>query len=185
MDSPDLIERLVSGDLSCFEDILALYAEDVLRLCVLLVRDEEEAKDILQETCLRFIHAAKKGRFKQSNGSIKGYLSVIARNLCIDRLRKKIDLYSFDEECLLRNTLNHPQTPDQISSEGEIQSMFQNALNQLNDAERTVLVLHDVNNESYTEIAKALNLNINNVRTRLWRAREKLRRILEPYIKER
>ncbi|RJP34952.1 MAG: sigma-70 family RNA polymerase sigma factor [Candidatus Omnitrophota bacterium] len=65
-----------------------------------------------------------------------------------------------------------------------MQGIFRQALNQLTDAERIVLVLHDVDNESYQEIANHFHIQINNVRTRLWRAREKLRRILKPYIAE-
>jgi|GEM_PF-6000769 RNA polymerase sigma-70 factor (ECF subfamily) len=95
--SSNLLQRLRSGDSSCFDDILALYAEDILRLCVLLLKNEEDAKDILQETLLRLIRAVRGGKLSQSNGHLKGYLITIARNLCIDKLRKKMDWYSLDE----------------------------------------------------------------------------------------
>lgn len=169
-----------------FEKIVADYVHDVFRLCVLLLRNEEDARDVLQESLIRLARSMQKGQFRIQNGSIKGYLLKTARNLCIDHLRSHIRYCSLeDDEHRLPLSLWVEETPARVSQDRQFFLMFNRALQQLNDVQRTILVLHDVQEESYEEIARELNLTVNNVRTHLWRAREKMRRMIAPYIQQK
>ena len=184
--SSDIVDRMLRGEASGFDDVVAWYSEDVLRLCYLMLRDREEALDAFQDVMFRFVERVRSGRFQSRDGSIKGFLLTCARNLCIDRLRGRKNFLSFVEdvpsgEPSLRNT----RTPDRVADEARLQAAFLDALSQLTDSQRTVLVLFDVKGDSYKEIAEALDISIGKVKTDLHRARRKLRRILEPFEDER
>ena len=178
-----LIKRMLQGDPACFDDITAWYADDVLRLCYGLLWDRQEAEDTFQEVLLRLIQTVKKGRFRKSNGSIKGFLMQTARNLCIDQLRKRVDFRSIDDTEIQRHS--HMRTfhsPDRALDEDRFQTAFEESLAKLSDAQRTILVLSELNGESHQVIAAALNLSTDCVKTHLYRARKKMRILLEPYL---
>lgn len=162
-----------------------MYAEDVLRLSFLLTWDREEAKDILQETLLRLVRMIKEGKLKSQNGSLKGLLLQVARNLCIDHLRSKKNFISLDDigDWAFDPKMNDNR-PDRVVERKDRECQFFRALKYLTDTQRTILVLHDYHHESYEEIARTLGLTVNNVRTHLWRARERLRQILQPLIED-
>ncbi len=180
----DVIERIQQNDRSGYEDVVSWYAEDVLRLCRALLWNDEEAKDVFQESMLRLVKSAKSGRIRLRNGSIKGYLMTTARNLCIDRLRIKTDLQPFDqvENYCLSTHLKMP-LPDEAVDEHRFQEAFENALDQLTVAQRTVLVLHEFNGEKHEDIAKTLHISIDSVKGHLVRARKKMQTLMEPYLR--
>ena len=179
----DLVRRMLRGDRTSFEDIVAWYSRDVLRLCELLLRDPEEAKDVLQESMLRLVRVVRENRFRVQNGSIKGFLLTTARNLCIDRLKKHVDFQSIDD--VIEDTaLSNWETPDRVADEKRFETAFRDALEQLSDAQRTVLVLHEVDGQSPKEIAKTLNCSAECARSHLYLARRKMRLLLERFIGE-
>ncbi|MFH1738244.1 MAG: RNA polymerase sigma factor [bacterium] len=181
----NLVQRMLEGDRTCFDDIIRLYSGDVFRLSYSLLWNKEEAEDVLQEAMLRLVRSIKNGRFRGENGSIKGFLVTSARNLCIDRLRKRSLHYSRREEVRsFDETLREPRMPDEEAHEAHVRSAFEDALQHLTDTQRTVLVLHDLNEESFEKIADALHLSVNGVRTHLCRARRKMRLLLAPFVDE-
>ncbi|MFH1738743.1 MAG: RNA polymerase sigma factor [bacterium] len=178
----DLTRRMLRGDRTSFDDVVSWYSGDILCLCYALLWDRDEAQDVLQEAMLRLVRMVKERRFRGSNGSVKGFLMTAARNCCIDRLRRKREFRSIDED----DPFTPPQlretfTPDIAADESRFQCAFEQALSHLTDAQRTVLVLHELNGESQQAIAKSLNISVDSVKIRLCRARRKLRILLEPY----
>lgn len=178
----DLMSRLATGDPSSFKDVIAWYADDVLRLSYFLLRDRCEAEDVLQETMLRLIRQVKRGELRVQNGSLKGFLLRCARNQCIDRLRKTQKL------CFLDNDDSGPpelidrcDKPDRLMDGARLQKAFEDALAQLSDAHRIPFVLFELNGDSYKEIAETLGVSIEAVKKNLFRARRKLRLLLAPY----
>lgn len=181
-----LIERLQQGESASFDDVVAWYSGDVLRLCYLMLWNREEALDTLQDTLLRFIQRVKNGQFAGRNGSVKGFLLICARNLCIDRLRKrKRFLLSLDETSEDYEDHQTIPTPGRVAEESQFQDAFEQALSHLNDSQRAILVLFDIQGDSYAEIAQNLNISIVKVKSDLHRARRKLRQLLEPFGEER
>lgn len=178
---PDLIRRIQNGDPSGFDDVIAWYADDVLRLSVLILRDPDEAEDVLQESILKLVRLVREKKLRESNGSIKGFLVRCARNLCIDRLRKAKRLSSFDEEAHADVHVQDRNTPDRAMESARLQTAFDEALAQLSDTQRTILVLRELNGESYDEIARALHVSVECVRKSLYRARRRLRTLLSHF----
>ncbi len=179
----NLIQRLQDGDPSCFHDIIAWYADDVLRLCYELLWDAEEAKDVLQETLLRFVQTVQKGRLRSENGSIKGLLMTTARNLCINRLRRTVRFRPLGEtDATLNVHLQDVRTPDCAAADFQFEEAFEVALSQLTDAQRIVLVLHKLNGESQRTIAGTLGCSVDCVKAHLARARKKMRVLLQPFL---
>lgn len=181
-DTARLVERMKRGDPASFQDILDWYADDVLRMCYFLLWDEEEAKDLLQETMMRFIHRIKSKPFHAHNGSVKAYLLTCARNLCIDRLRKRKHFFYSLQDIPTENW-HQPEnyTPAHAMEDSRFEKSFLLALHELTDAERTVLVLFDVEGNSHPEIKEHLGIGISHSKILLHRARRKLRTKLKPY----
>ena len=106
-----------------------------------------------------------------------------ARNLCIDRLKKRIHFHAIEEEPEISDTrFVDTLSPDLAMEETRLRSAFEKALAHLNDAQRAILILHELNGESQQNIANRLNLSVNAVRTQLCRARRKMRILLTPYV---
>jgi RNA polymerase sigma-70 factor (ECF subfamily) len=182
MDSTDVVSRMLRGERSAFEDVMRWYAPDVLRLAYLLLQDRDEAEDVLQESLLKMIQRLKSGTFHTRNGSIKGFLLTCARNLCIDRLRKKVNFTSSEEELVLLESIpdpgDHPGSKEQSQI---LQDRLDWALSQLSVQQRTILILFELNGDRYEEIAKALHISMETVRKSLYRTRQRLRALLTPY----
>ena len=178
----NLIHRMLSGDQTSFDDIILWYSNDVLRLSVLLLQDKEEARDVVQESFIRLVQHVKAGKFRKANGSIKGFLLTVSRNLCLDRLKKRSRFFSIDLDTeFMDEGLSNRLTPDRMMDEQRFQTAFENALLQLTDLQRTILVLHELNGESNQKIAKTLEMTVNSITTHLCRARRRLRKILAPF----
>ena len=185
-DTKDLIQRMRQGDPAGFQDVFTWYSKDVLRLAFLLLRDPEEAKDVLQETMLSLVRLVRDGRFRGSNGSIKGFLMIAARNDCINRLKKRKVFSSLPEEDeFVPASLQYAETPGKVMNDSLFENAFDHALAKLTEMQRTILVLHEVEGESQSQIAELLDLTVENVRMQLCRARKKMRQWLRPFIGER
>ena len=85
MTDKELVQKVHNGNQEALGDIIERYYEDIFRFCLYMVREEEEAYDITQETFLKFI---KYGSSYRRN-NLKGYLLTIARNLCFSFFRKQ------------------------------------------------------------------------------------------------
>jgi RNA polymerase sigma-70 factor (ECF subfamily) len=177
-----LIQRLIAGSASAFDDVVAWYCDDVLRLCYFLLRDKHEAEDVVQEAMLRLVQKIKTKGLRAQNGSIQGFLTRCARNLCIDRLRKSKRMRNIQYENEDYNEwLSHSNTPDKHTEHTRLQTAFDHALNQLPEQHRIILVLFELNGESYKEIAATLNISVETVKKNLYRARKIIREELAPY----
>ena len=118
------------------------------------------------------IRSIQEGKFHAENGSIKGYLLAIARNLCLDRLKQKPRFYSMDADPDgVIEQVADARTPDRYTDENRFQAAFEQALTRLSDLQRTILVLHELDGMPHTTIAKMLNVSVNAVTANLCRAR--------------
>ncbi len=180
--SQNLLQRMLDGDETCYQDIIAWYVDDVLRLCYLLLENQEEAEDIVQETMLRLVRQVMKGKFRRANGSIKGFLMTTAKNICLNRLKKRRDFYSLKDECIEQNPIQQTICPPDVETDRRrFSRAFDQALMQLTGLQRTILVLHELQGESHADIAKTLRLSVECVRTHFSRARKRMRQILQPF----
>jgi len=171
------------GDLEAFNQLVILYQDRIYNLALRIVGDEYLAEDITQNTFL----AAYRNLPGFRNGSFRSWLYRIATNACYDELRrrKKHPVLSLEYEDRTEERLLPPYDfPGPMSLPGkeyerlELEQVIQQALNQLDADQRAVVVLVDLQGFDYMESAQVLGIPIGTVKSRLARARLRLRHLL-------
>jgi len=174
----DVIERVLRGQTSLFELLMRRYNERVYRAARSIVRDEQEAEDVMQQAYVNaFTHLG------QFNGSARfsTWLTRIAINEALARVRRQARYELFDDE--LSNVESFmPRTPsdnpEQQAFAGELRGLLEWAIDALPNGMREVFVLRDVEQLSTSEVAECLGVSEDVVKTRLSRGRATLRRLL-------
>lgn len=133
----------------------------------------EEANDVFQETFVRFHQSASKDR-EMTN--VPAFLLKIARNLCVNALRRDKKNVEFEEYMVVKS--------EDRSDKDELLNLIKSAMELLPDDYREVFVLREYEGLSYAEIADVTNESLANVKVRIYRAKQKIREILAPYLKE-
>lgn len=187
--SDAFIERLRSGDKNAFADLVDMTSTKIFALALRMLSNEQDAEDVLQETYLKAYRALSGFEYRSS---VYTWLFRIAANEALMLLRKRKNAASMvevDEEkdeddapleivdwcCLPESEFLTSETKDELTKAAEL----------LSPALRLVFILRDVQGFSVNETAQILGLNDNVVKTRLVRARLKLRNILSSYFSER
>lgn len=154
-----------------FRMAVARHHRAVYRVCVGILGDEHEAEDVTQETFLRYW---------QLNGQVHGvkaWLITVARNRCLDRLRSTKRFVDADPEIFEQQT--DKRDPEWHTQRNELASRLQTLISQLPEPQRSLVLMFDVEGMTGKECAEALDLNPNQVKVYLHRARRRLRRALE------
>ncbi len=180
----DLIKKVKSGDLNAFSALVSLHEQKAVNFAYRMLKDTHEAEDAAQEA---FLRAFDKINTFRENSTFSTWFFTILNNICLDMLRKRSR--SADTVSIYKNDSNDDEYELQIedTSAGpydalqkkEMQSALEQALTQLSDEHRAVILLRDINDFDYEEIAKALNISLGTVKSRISRARKALRKILE------
>ncbi len=173
------------GDKAAFERLVRKYEKYVCTTVYAVVRNREDTFDVAQEVFLKLYHSI--GSFK-GESSFSSWLYRIARNGALDFLRrqKKHRTLSIDaeDEDGNRYILALPDTdpsgdPLQSLLKNERKDLLYDAMEELNDEHREILMLRDINGLTYDEIGERLHLESGTVKSRLFRAREALRKKLQ------
>jgi RNA polymerase sigma-70 factor (ECF subfamily) len=157
------------------EELIDLYGDGILRLCILYLGDRHLAEDAFQET---FIKAWKKRDEFRGESSVKTWLTRIAINTCRDMLRS--GWFRTMRRSQPVETLFDLATDEDIQEEAAVRD----ALTRLPGLYREVVLLHYDQGLKIREIAKALGLSQNTVSTRLRRARALMEKELKEGIDE-
>ena len=174
----DVIRQVLQGHTAMFELLMRRYNERVYRAARAIVRDEQEAEDVMQQTYVNaFQHLAQfAGAARFST-----WLTRIAINESLARVRRRGRYETFDDE---RSNVepfmsrNVPEDPERQAFRGELRSLLEWAIDTLPDGMREVFVLRDVEGMSTSEVAESLDVSDDVVKTRLSRGRAALRRVL-------
>ncbi|MCP4751012.1 MAG: sigma-70 family RNA polymerase sigma factor [Proteobacteria bacterium] len=133
MDDAALVREVASGNEAAFKELLSRYQHKILNFACRFLGDAEEAKDIAQETFLKFYRSA--GNYRHS-GRLESYMYTIARNLCIDHERKRrpegSDRY--------QDPIEH-HTPLDSLGRKESQEAFLSAVRGLPENQRSAILL--------------------------------------------
>lgn len=175
-----LLSRYKQGDARAFRELMERYAVSIYNLAYRFLRDPMEAENVTQETFLRVMLALPRLRVETP---FKPYLFRIAVNLCHDLARKKrptlfSEIETHDGATSETLTDDAPEVWERLA-EAELAARVHTALSQLPAPYQTVLLLRYGEDFSYAEIAQALSLPLNTVRTHLRRAKQRLRAQLE------
>ncbi len=186
-----LIAGLQAGDADAFETLVRKYMPVLLRVARRILRSEEDARDAVQDA---FISAFKSIRNFASNSQLGTWLHRIAINSSLMKLRTQrrrgeedIDAYlpRFQEDGhQVEPTVPWNETAEAVLQRAELRDLVRESIDKLPESYRTVLLLRDIEELSTEETAKMLGINSNTVKVRLHRARQALRTILDPHMRE-
>ncbi len=163
------------GDLCAFNRIVSRYQNQVVNLAARMLGSRAQAEDVAQDT---FISAYRSlGRFR--GGNLRSWLLRIAANGSRDELRRR----RRRSESSLEETFENPSfqpvsvevSPDEAAQRGELNAEIQRAILTLSFDQRTALVLVDVQGLSYGEASEAMAVSVGTVKSRLSRARSRVR----------
>ncbi len=178
MDESALIRQAQHSDVQAFNTLVLNYQSRVYNLAYRVMGDRDSAEDATQEA---FISAYKNIR-RFRGGSFKAWLMRIVTNACYDELRRRkrrpqasleaLHVVDADENPSLTAKTDAPEAHAQRM---ELAAAIQDCISALPDDQRMTAVLSDVQGYSYDEIAAMMNVSLGTVKSRLSRARSKLR----------
>lgn len=185
-----LVAGLQAGDEAAYEELIQQYQQPVYNLVYRLLADPAEACDVVQEVFLKIFR--KIGSFR-GDSALKTWIYRIAVNEAHNHSRwhgrhhrGQIGLEGDEETRGLSERLASPgDSPYDYVLDRERHHMLQAALAELNPAFRSVIVLRDVEDLSYEEIAEILQLPLGTVKSRILRGREALRKAMERQLEAR
>lgn len=177
MDEQALLERSLNGDLSAFNRIVVEYQALAYSVAYRLLEDADSAGDAVQDSFIKAFRALDTFR----GGSFKSWLMRIVTNTCYDVLRARkrqktdsIEDLPVEAEYISSLTDAH-ETPQQYVERQELAGLITVAIRNLPEDQQISIVLCDVEGYSYEEIAEITGVAIGTVKSRISRARSKVR----------
>lgn len=178
-DPPGLLERLRAGEPAAFEELVRAYQHRVFAVAARMLGRAAEAEEVAQEVFVRAYRAI--GEFR-GEARLSTWLHAITARLCLNRLASAARRRERADEDLLRQTPSAELGAAAAVERSELETALRQAIAELPDDRRIVVVLRDVEGLSYEEIAEALDLEPGTVRSRLHRARMDLKAKLERFL---
>ncbi|MCS7301198.1 MAG: sigma-70 family RNA polymerase sigma factor [Fimbriimonadales bacterium] len=185
-----LVARAQAQDEAAFEQIMNLYADRLYNYILRMVGNAADAEDVLQEVFLRAYQGLPNF---DGRASLSTWLYRIATNLCIDHQRKRgrrvqtVSYSAWEDDEGETGEWEFPdvQTPNPLDAalNRELQQVVEQAIANLSPKLKTVLLLYDVEDLSYEEIARVLRIPIGTVKSRLNHARTQIQRQVEAYLR--
>lgn len=174
-----LLRKCRAGDWDAYEAIVRAYEHRVYGMALGLVREPEDARDLTQDVFIRAFEALD---LYDPDRPFLGWLLGICRNMCIDFIRRRRRYVRIDEEPDDGRKVQLPDPKagtDSSLLRSQTRALIWEALGRLSDDHRVVLVLKDLQDLEYAEIARILNIPQGTVASRVYYARRALREILE------
>ncbi len=172
-----ILERARRGDLSAFNHLVLSHQNLVYNLCLRMLARPTLAEDMTQEAFL-----AAWRNLDRLRGSFRPWLLRMAANLCTDELRRARRRPAASLEVAFEAGVPEPADPDPAPEDStltsELRGQIEGALQSLSAEQRLVVVLCDIEGLAYDEAAMAMGTSIGTVKSRLSRARARLREIL-------
>ena len=179
--SAQLVQACQEKDKNAFHRLVGFYHKPIYNYAYQMTGSHQDAQDVTQETFLRVYTSID---LFEGKGSLTGWIYRIAANLCIDRARRharrptcSLDAPVGDTETVWQLPDSSPG-PDVQAERGDLGRLVQECLRELCVEHRTVIVLHDLKGLTYVEIAGIVDCPVGTVKSRLSRARARLRGIL-------
>ena len=181
-DDRNQIERFKKGDASAFGEIVLRYQDKIYNLCRHMLGNAADAEDAAQDVFLKAYQALRKF---QLDASLYTWLYRIATNTCIDYKRKPIFESLFGDsgegERLVHDRASDAPSPEKLYQSKQIDQALQESLAKLSPKLRAIIILKEVEELSYEEIAETLDISMGTVKSRIARAREELQKLLKKF----
>jgi RNA polymerase sigma-70 factor, ECF subfamily len=179
-EQPDavIIQQVLDGNTALFELLMRRYNERVYRAARSIVRDEQEAEDVMQQA---YVNAFTHLRQFNASAQFSTWLTRIAINEALARVRRRGRYEAFDDEVSNVESFmssNPVENPERQAFAGELRALLEGAIDRLPDGMREVFILREVEGLSTSEVAQSLGVSEDVIKTRLSRGRSALRRVL-------
>ena len=174
------IDAAREGDPLAFEQLIHLYEKRVFALTRRMCKNPSDAEEAAQEA---FLAAWQGLKFFRGESSFSTWLYRLASNACVDVLRTEgrhpaAAGPSLDDEETMLEIPDEAATPHTLAEQAELKKQIEEGLAALPEEYRTVLVLREIHQQSYDEIAEILSLDLGTVKSRISRGRKRLRKFL-------
>lgn len=169
LEDDECIARAQGGEVAAFSELVARYQDRIYRFLVRLTRSQDDAQELTQETFLNAYQALARWR---PEARFTTWLFHIARNQAFDWLRrtKRAEFLPLDEE--QEHAIADPgPTPDNAVETMQRLQGLERALSRLPAEHREILLLREIEEMSYEDIAEVLDINLGTVKSRIARAR--------------
>jgi len=175
-----LVERCLSGEQGAWEELVKSYTKRVYSICYRFTNRDNEAQDLTQEVFLRVFKSL--ATFRSGEGSFSVWLTRLTRNLLVDHYRRTkqervTDALEDKLTVLEGSTAQHSRT-DGLLANREASELLQLGLQKLSPELREAVILRDLQEMEYREIARVLDVPEGTVKSRLNRGRAELARVL-------
>jgi len=186
MNEQALITDAQNGSLDAFNALILHYQDSVFNTALRIMGDEDQAADASQEAFISAFKSIKSFR----GGSFKAWLMRTVTNACYDELRKRKrrpttplepDTDDGEEMDSPRWLADPNMTPDQQAEADEVEHAIQHCLDNLPLEFKTVVVMADIQGMDYSEVAAAVRVPLGTIKSRLARARLRLRECLQGF----
>lgn len=181
-----LVEKSMDGDLDAFEELVLLFDKKIYNYCLRMTNNRSDAEDLAQEV---FLKAYKNLKNFRNDSKFSTWIYRIAYNTCIDNYRKKrlklLPLNKIIDEEQQEISIPSPDPlPEEQVISNEKYSLIKECIAQLKPRYKSVIILRDIHNYSYREIAEILDIPIGTVKSDISRARALLRKALKSRLME-
>ena len=178
-DPPGLLDRLRGGDARAFEELVIAYQHRVFGVALRMLGNAAEAEEVAQEAFLRAHRGIAAFR---GDSTLSTWLYAITSRLALNRLGSGERRFTRAGEEVLAQVANGRSDPAETAARSEMELALHRAIAELSDERRVAIVLRDLEGLSYEEIARALEVPVGTVRSRIHRARMDLKDKLERFL---
>lgn len=169
------IQRILGKDKSGLRDIYSCYGKLIYQQMLAVVKSPQDAEDLTSDMFLRLWETA--AQYRSGTGH-KRYITVMARNMAIDFLRKrKREEYTIDDDGIYTEEQADPEDPTDVQVESGI--AFKQALDTLNEAEREIINLRAGLDMTFKEISETLGIPLGTVAWKYKQALNKLKKTVK------
>jgi RNA polymerase sigma factor (sigma-70 family) len=180
----ELVEEFVNGRQSSFEILIQRHKKKVFNYIMLMVKNEQLAEDIFQDTFIKVIHSLKEGKYKD-NGRFISWVVRIAHNLVIDYFRKEKQMKMISNENYVTDLFNNKKMSDKNIEDlivwDQIHNDIRKLVDLLPDDQKQVILLRHFGELSFKEIADQTGVSINTALGRMRYALINLRKLIQKH----
>ena len=173
-----VVSGVLEGHTALFEILMRRHNERVYRAARAILKDESEAEDVMQQA---YVNAYAHLRQFDGRAQFSTWLTRITINEALARVRRQRTYQRVDDDTVEAEALmnrSEPNDPEQQAVAGELRVVLESAIDRLADGAREVFVLREIEGMSTAEVAAALDVSEDVVKSRLSRARAAIRRDL-------
>ena len=180
----ELVNEFVRGNQTSIEILINRHKNRVFTYILLIVKNEQLAEDIFQETFIKVINSLKAGKYRD-NGKFISWVIRIAHNLIIDHFRKEKQLNTVSNDDYEMDIFNSKKMSDKNVEDAMVHDQINNDIrslvDKLPDDQRQVILLRHYGGLSFKEIADQTNVSINTALGRMRYALINLRKLIEKH----